>query len=48
MMRQRMRDRFHQEASQANRPFFVWMNCTRMHVFTHVRQSMRGQSACRT
>lgn len=26
------------------KPFFVWMNATRMHVFTHVRQSMRGQS----
>jgi arylsulfatase A-like enzyme len=30
--------------SQANKPFFVWMNTTRMHVFTHVRESMRGQS----
>ena len=28
----------------ANKPFFVWMNTTRMHVFTHVRASMRGQS----
>ncbi len=28
----------------ANKPFFVWMNTTRMHVFTHVRESMRGQS----
>jgi arylsulfatase A-like enzyme len=26
------------------KPFFVWMNFTRMHVFTHVRESMRGQS----
>jgi len=26
------------------KPFFVWMNATRMHVFTHVRESMRGQS----
>src|SRR5579864_7657922 len=25
-------------------PFFVWMNTTRMHVFTHIRQSMHGQS----
>jgi arylsulfatase A-like enzyme len=25
-------------------PFFVWMNTTRMHAFTHVRASMRGQS----
>src|ERR1700761_7540800 len=28
--------------AHANKPFFVWMNTTRMHVFTHVRQSMRG------
>ncbi len=30
--------------AQAKTPFFVWMNTTRMHVFTHVRESMRGQS----
>ena len=29
---------------RANRPFFTWMNTTRMHVFTHVRDSMRSQS----
>ena len=29
---------------KANKPFFTWMNATRMHVFTHVRDSMRGQS----
>lgn len=29
---------------QADKPFFVWMNTTRMHVFTHVRDSMKGQS----
>jgi arylsulfatase len=28
----------------ANKPFFVWMNTTRMHLFTHVRESMKGQS----
>ncbi len=28
----------------AGKPFFVWMNTTRMHAFTHVRQSMLGQS----
>jgi arylsulfatase A-like enzyme len=27
-----------------NKPFFVWMNTTRMHLFTHVRESMQGQS----
>ena len=30
--------------SKAGKPFFVWMNTTRMHVFTHVRASMIGQS----
>lgn len=29
---------------KANKPFFVWMNFTRMHIFTHIRESMRGQS----
>ncbi|SAL82170.1 sulfatase [Caballeronia terrestris] len=28
----------------ANTPFFVWMNFTRMHVFTHVRPEFRGKS----
>ena len=35
---------FMQRQVKANKPFFVWMNMTRMHVFTHVRQSMLGQS----
>lgn len=26
------------------KPFFTWMNTTRMHLFTHVRDSMKGQS----
>jgi arylsulfatase A-like enzyme len=30
--------------AKANKPFFVWMNTTRMHLFTHVRPSMLGQS----
>ncbi|WP_136476389.1 MULTISPECIES: arylsulfatase [Pseudomonas] len=29
---------------KADKPFFVWMNTTRMHAFTHVRESMQGQS----
>jgi len=29
---------------RVNKPFFVWMNTTRMHLFSHVRPSMRGQS----
>src|SRR5882672_8146065 len=35
---------FMQRQVRANRPFFTWMNTTRMHLFTHVRASMRGQS----
>ena len=30
--------------AKAKTPFFVWMNTTRMHLFTHVRDTMRGQS----
>jgi len=26
------------------KPFFCWMNATRMHAFTHVRESLRGKS----
>jgi arylsulfatase len=29
---------------KVDKPFFTWMNFTRMHVFTHVRPSMQGQS----
>ncbi|MDR6951470.1 arylsulfatase A-like enzyme [Ancylobacter sp. 3268] len=29
---------------KAGKPFFTWMNTTRMHAFTHVRPSMQGQS----
>src|SRR5262245_31887104 len=35
---------FMQRQVKADKPFFVWMNTTRMHVFTHVRPSMQGQS----
>jgi arylsulfatase len=35
---------FIQRQARANRPFFCWMNMTRMHVFTHIRPSMQGQS----
>jgi arylsulfatase A-like enzyme len=30
--------------AKGDSPFFVWMNFTRMHVFTHVRESMLGRS----
>jgi len=35
---------FIQRQAKANLPFFCWMNFTRMHLFTHVRPSMVGQS----
>ncbi|WP_421872978.1 arylsulfatase [Pararhizobium sp.] len=30
--------------AKAKKPFFTWMNTTRMHLFTHVRPEYRGQS----
>jgi arylsulfatase A-like enzyme len=35
---------FMQRQARASRPFFCWMNTTRMHFRTHVRPSMQGQS----
>ena len=35
---------FIQRQVRASKPFFRWMNTTRMHLRTHVRASMRGQS----
>src|SRR3984885_14741724 len=35
---------FMQRQVKASKPFFCWMNTTRMHLYTHVRASMRGQS----
>ncbi|AYC33061.1 arylsulfatase [Pseudomonas cavernae] len=35
---------FIKKQAEADKPFFVWMNTTRMHAFTHVRESMQGQS----
>ncbi|MBH3430331.1 arylsulfatase [Pseudomonas alkylphenolica] len=35
---------FIEKQAKADKPFFVWMNTTRMHLFTHVRESMKGQS----
>ena len=35
---------FMKKQVDAKKPFFTWMNFTRMHIFTHVRPSMRGQS----
>ncbi len=35
---------FIQRQTKAGKPFFTWMNTTRMHAFTHVRPEMQGQS----
>lgn len=35
---------FVQRQARADRPFFCWFNATRMHLFTHIRPSMLGQS----
>ncbi|UVM53416.1 arylsulfatase [Pseudomonas sp. B21-012] len=35
---------FIEKQAKADKPFFVWMNTTRMHAFTHVRDAMKGQS----
>lgn len=35
---------FMTQQAKANKPFFVWMNTTRMHVFTHVRPGFKGKS----
>jgi arylsulfatase A-like enzyme len=35
---------FMQRQTRANKPFYTWMNFTRMHVFTHVRPEYRGKS----
>jgi arylsulfatase A-like enzyme len=32
------------EQVKASKPFFVWMNFTRMHIYTHVRPEYRGKS----
>ncbi|HET9158239.1 MAG TPA: arylsulfatase [Myxococcaceae bacterium] len=35
---------FMQKQVKAGKPFFVWMNTTHMHAYTHVRPDMRGKS----
>jgi len=37
-----------QKQAQAKQPFFVWMNFTRMHIFTHVRPEFRGKAGLGT
>ncbi len=36
--------RFMEEAKNADQPFFVWWNSTRMHVFTHLKKESEGRT----
>jgi arylsulfatase A-like enzyme len=35
---------FMDKAAKSNKPFFVWWNSTRMHVFTHLKPSSEGKT----
>ena len=35
---------FMQRAKQANKPFFLWWNSTRMHIFTHLKAASDGKT----
>jgi arylsulfatase A-like enzyme len=35
---------FMKEAKKANKPFFLWYNSTRMHVFTHLKPESQGKT----
>jgi arylsulfatase A-like enzyme len=35
---------FMTRAKQADRPFFIWWNSTRMHIFTHLKASSEGKT----
>ena len=39
----RRRDRLHRPGQKAGKPFFVWWNSTRMHIWTHLKPESRGQ-----
>ncbi len=36
--------RFMTDAKKANKPFFLWWNSTRMHVFTHLKKASEGKT----
>ena len=35
---------FMERANQADKPFFLWWNSTRMHIFTHLREESKGKT----
>jgi arylsulfatase len=40
--------KFIDRAHQAKKPFFVWFNSTRMHIFTHLKPASRGKTGLGT
>jgi len=36
--------RFMTDASKSNKPFFLWWNSTRMHIFTHLKKESEGKT----
>ena len=37
--------RFMMDAKKADKPFFLWWNSTRMHIWTRLKESARGRLA---
>ena len=35
---------FMERAKKANKPFFIWWNSTRMHIWTHLKQESQGKT----
>jgi arylsulfatase len=35
---------FMRRAKKANKPFFLWWNSTKMHIFTHLKRSVKGKT----
>ena len=33
-----------ERARKADKPFFLWWNSTKMHVFTHLKESVAGKT----
>ena len=40
----RQDDRLHRAREQGDKPFFVWWNSTRMHIFTHLKPESDGKT----
>jgi arylsulfatase len=35
---------FMEKAKQADKPFFIWWNSTKMHIFTHLKEGVKGKT----